>query len=44
MVSEDDLPFRCSWCGAFVGQERLHDADDFGPAPCKPCKRKGYWQ
>ena len=44
MVSEDDLPFRCSRCGAFVGQERLHDADDFGPAPCKRCKRKGYWQ
>jgi hypothetical protein len=34
-MSEDDMPFRCSRCGAFVGQQRGHEADDFQPAACK---------
>lgn len=39
-MSDEDLPFRCGRCGAFVGQERLHEADDFGPAPCKRCAHR----
>lgn len=38
-VNEEHLPFRCGKCGQFVKQERLHDPDDFGPAPCKKCKK-----
>lgn len=30
----------CGRCGAFVGQQRLYEADDFGPAACKKCNRK----
>lgn len=30
-MREEDLPFRCGRCGAFVGQERGHEADDFLP-------------
>lgn len=36
-MSEDDLPFRCPNCGSFVGQQRLYEADDFGPMPCERC-------
>lgn len=37
-MSDDDLPFRCARCGAFVSQQRGYEADDFYPAPCKRCK------
>lgn len=40
-MSEEDLPFRCGRCGAFVRQERGHEADDFFPAPCGRCRKKG---
>ena len=36
----DDLPFRCRRCGAFVGQERRHEDDDFGPKPCRKCRKE----
>ena len=39
-MSEEELPFRCGACGSFVGQQRLFEADDFGPMPCKRCRRK----
>lgn len=37
---DDDLPFRCGRCGAFVGQQRLQEADDFGPKPCMNCREE----
>lgn len=40
MTEEDDMPFRCGRCGSFVGQQRLCEADDYGPRPCKKCKRE----
>ena len=40
-MREEDLPFRCGRCGAFVGQERGHEADDFLPAPCGRCQKRG---
>lgn len=39
-MSDDGLPFRCHRCGGFVGQKRLHEADDFGPKPCKNCQKE----
>lgn len=36
-MRDDDMPFRCHRCGRFVGSQRLHEADDFGPHPCKHC-------
>ena len=38
-MSDDHMPFRCGRCGSFVRQQRLHEADDFGPMPCKKCGR-----
>lgn len=37
--ADDDLPFRCGRCGSFVGQQRLYEADDYGPKACQRCKR-----
>lgn len=39
-MTDDELPFRCAKCGAFVGQQRLYEADDYGPMPCKKCRKE----
>lgn len=36
----EELPFRCSRCGSFVGAERLYEADDYGPKRCTRCHKK----
>ena len=39
-MTTDNLPFRCGRCDAFVDQQRLHEANDFGPKSCKNCEKE----